>query len=134
MNTQATLPSWQQLAKDAHRHRLRVLTEVLRWRDRLHPTLPTRLIATVDALQRPLRYRLARLTAGTSPRDRAAAPADDLHDAVAQTWALVGALQRQDVPGLELVLADLVDAGRWLAAWPVVCSQHDEAAANLFGG
>lgn len=131
-----TLPTWGDITTDAHRQRLAVFEEVRRWSARTHAAtrapIPTRAIATLDALSRPIRTRLVECDIDTTDRDRAHAAAGDLWDAVSQAWALVRSFDRLPGPPLEHVVAELVAAGRWLAAFPVLIERHEREIDKLF--
>lgn len=132
----ATVPTWGDITTQAHRQRLAVLAEVRRWSARTHAStrapIPTRAIATLDALSRPIRARLVERDIDTTDRDRADAAAADLWDGVAQTWSLVRSFDRIPGPPLEHVVAELVAAGRWLAEFPVLIERHQRELDKLF--
>ncbi len=136
MKTTATLPTWAMVAADAHHRRQRLYDHVRSWAARAHlesrSVTSTRTIAALDALSRPVRTSIAAATADTTDRDRAEAASDDLWDAVAVVWSLVGSVKSGDVPALEHVLAELAECGRWLAAFPVIVARHDQEIDRLF--
>lgn len=137
MNNTPPLPSFDELATEANAHRRRLHYHTKRWAVRvraINGAVPTRVAATLDALARPPRERL--LAAGTdaTPREWASARADDLWDAACQAWTLVRVGERAAVPGVEHVVAELHEVGRWLKDWPVWCARHDAAVSDLFHG
>jgi hypothetical protein len=137
MSTTATLPTFAQLAEEATTHRRRLLGHMKRWGVRLRADrgdTPTRLVATLDALARPPRERLLAAGGDATPREWAAARADDLWDSCSQAWTLVRVCERANVPGVEHVIAELHEVGRWLKDWPVWCARHDMAMSRLFHG
>lgn len=131
------LPAWDTIADAADGRRRSLLEHVRRWSARLHVETrsrrtPTRILAVLDGLSRPARTRIASTSIDATDRDRAEAAADDLWDGVAQTWALVGSSGGTAVPALEHVLAELAEAGRWLAEFPVLVAAHDREIEKLF--
>jgi hypothetical protein len=95
--------------------------------------VPTHVIAAMDALRHPYRLRLVAIDDGHTSRELAEAAADDLWDATATVHAAMRHMPRDDAP-VEHVAAELVEAGRWLAAWPVLVARHDRAMERLFTG
>ena len=139
MNPQTTtLSSWRVLWMEAVVRRAELWQHVRRWaatrhcRGRGRP-VPTHVMAAMDALRHPYRLRLLMLNADPTARELAEAAADDLWDATATVHAAMRHMPRDDAP-VEHVAAELVEAGRWLAAWPVLVARHDRAMDRLFTG
>jgi hypothetical protein len=133
----AALPTWDMLTADAEHRRVALLEHVRQWAAHRHvatggQATPSRVIAALDALARPMRTRLARLDASTTQRELAQAAADDLWDATCATWAMVKAANAGGEPPTERVAAELAEVGRWLARFPVHAAGHDKALADLF--
>lgn len=137
MSTTNPLPSFADLATEANAHRRRLHHHTKRWAVRLRAingVVPSRVVATLDALARPPRERLLAAGSDATDRDWASARADDLWDAACQAWTLVRIGERAAVPGVEHVVAELHEVGRWLKDWPVWCARHDAAVSDLFHG
>jgi hypothetical protein len=136
MNT-ATLPTWDMLTADGNARRLALFHHIRSWAAQRHATrhgaaTPSRVLAALDALARPMRTRLARLDASTTQRELAEAAADDLWDATCATWSMVKAANASGDPPTERVAAELAEVGRWLARFPVHTAAHDKAVSDLF--
>ena len=131
-----TLPTWSMVAADAHRRRGLLLDHVRQWSALAHArsrgSTSWKTVAALDALSRPMRTRLVSAAADATDRERAEAASDDLWDAVAVCYSLVASVRGKDVPALEHVLAELAEAGRWLAAYPVTVARHDREIDRLF--
>ena len=136
----APLPTWAEVDTEATRLRREVGERLRQWGAVLHARgrhrgLPSRWLAAFDSTQRPYRSRLAQIDNTSTDRDQAEAAADDLWDAVAQSWCLVtwaNAERLEHAPPVEHLIAELHAAGRWLASYPVALAGHDAAIAELF--
>ena len=136
----APLPAWHELDSEATRLRREVGERLRQWGAVLHARgrhrgLPSRWMAAFDSTRRPYRSRLAQIDNTSTDRDHAEAAADDLWDAVAQSWCLVtwaNAERLEHAPPVEHLIAELHAAGRWLASYPVTLAGHDTAIAELF--
>jgi hypothetical protein len=131
----ATVAGWDQLAAEAGRRRVALWCHVREYAARVHATsrrreTPGHVWAALDATTRPPRVRLLLLHDHTQ-REYAEAASADLWDAVAAVWALVKR-SPADAARLQHVVAELQEAGRWLAAWPVHMAAHDRAIGELF--
>jgi len=126
---------WATLEAEAATRLSALRRHVREWAATHHATtrcrrLPGHVLAAMDATSRPVRVRLLRLADHTQ-REAAEAGADDLWDAAAVCWSMV---QHGKSCGLAFphVVAELVNAGGWLARFPAHASVHDKALAELF--
>lgn len=124
---------WHQLQAEAVHRREELWRHVREWAAMHHAQtrcreLPGRVRAALDATGQPVRTRLVTLHDHT-PREAAEAAADDLWDAAAMVWSAVKHVRGDGTPH---VVAELVQAGRWLARFPAEASGHDRALAELF--
>ena len=90
----APLPTWAEVDAEATRLRREIGERLRQWAAMLHARgrhrgLPSRWMAAFDSTRRPYRSRLAQIDLTSTDRDHAEAAADDLWDAVAQSWCLV---------------------------------------------
>lgn len=136
MKTTLEATPWAIVESDAHYRRRTLLEHLRRWSAQSHlrsrVDTPTRTIAALDTLSKPIRTGIVAASTDSTDRDRAEAAADDLWDGVATVWSVVASVETKDVPGLEHLLAELAECGRWLAAYPVVVARHDQALSRLF--
>lgn len=129
------IASWETLAAEAGTRRKALWRHVREWAARVHTAARTRETpgwtwAALDATSRPQRVILLRADDHTE-REHAEAAADDLWDATAVVWAMVKHTPHE-AARLQHVVAELQEAGRWLAAFPVHVATHNRAMAELF--
>lgn len=124
---------WPTLSAEAAARRVALWRHVRGWAAMHHAhtrcrELPGRMVAALDATASPPRSRLVALHDHT-PREAAEAAANDLWDAAAVVWSAVKHAHGQADTH---VVAELVNAGQWLARFPAHAGVHDRALAELF--
>lgn len=135
MPVSRSTPTWGQIADEGHRLRGQVLEQLRRLAARQHAATPRapmagRVVAAWELMANPRRCRMAERFGDATAREVAEALADDIHDGVAQCWAVVK--ENEHEPGTEHLVAELVGAGRWLARLPVWAANHDRLLNELF--